>query len=197
MDIDETFVGALRSHKFDSHRAAHLIDKIRSKTKEKGIQRPRRDTRQWLDVSLSTHVERCEHRERRGESGGRGKEDRREFFHKRRKRVAGTFLYFHRTGEFSSVRGGLGTRRVGRGGMSQSAWPAQSFRQTRAENSREGKADIPKQTEHSAERACRRNLFLPFQTERNITLLWLSFQETAPSDHCTLSTFRTFRPARD
>lgn len=57
-----------------------------------------------------------------------------------------------------------------------------------AQRIREGKADIPKQTEHSAERACRRNLFLPFQTERNRPPL-AQFSGNCLSDHCTLSTF--------
>lgn len=73
---------------------------------------------------------------------------KKEFFRVRRGKGRGekdTFL--HRTGVFLLVRDG--------GDTSQSAWPAQSFRQTR-----EGETDIPKQTEHSAERACRRNLFV-------------------------------------
>lgn len=59
------------------------------------------------------------------------------------------------------------------GRTSQSAWPAQSFRQTR-----EGEADIPKQTEHSAERACRRNLFLPFGERKESPFPGFSFRDT-------------------
>lgn len=64
--------------------------------------------------------------------------------------------FFHGGGHFSPCSSSSGIWLMG-GRTLQSAWPAQSFRQTR-----EGEADIPKQTEHSAERACRRNLFLPF-----------------------------------
>ena len=86
---------------------------------------------------------------------------------------------FIETGEFSrSVRGSLGGGRHVTIGLTSTKLSANS----RGEFAR-GKADIPKQTEHSAERACRRNLFLPFQTERNQPPpppLWFSFQATAP-----------------
>lgn len=65
-------------------------------------------------------------------------------------------------------RGGLGTRGEGRGEACHNRLDQHKAFGKLARRIREGsKADIPKQTEHSAERACRRNLFLPFQTERN------------------------------
>lgn len=80
---------------------------------------------------------------------------------------------FHGGGHFSPSCSSSSGIRWMEERTSQSAWPAQSFRQTR-----EGEADIPKQTEHSAKRACRRNLFLPFVERKESPFPGFSFRNT-------------------
>ena len=86
------------------------------------------------------------------------------------------------------------------GGMSQSAWPAQSFRQTRAENSRGVKPISQSKLNTQRNEPADVISSYPFRP-KGISPLPLPsgsvFRQLPLSDHCTLSTFGTLRSARD